>query len=173
MADYNSAFTGAQVDTAVAAYIAGLSPLEMDLAALGGATQDFTIPSGATAVDIGIDSLKRTGTVNSILQLGDATSVKTTGYVGGLMASGAAVSFNLGALLSASAATTVTSGILRIRRVNAAGFVYVMEGVVYMGTFNTIYMNATRIALVSELTTVRFATGSGIWDGGKVSAHIR
>ena len=147
-----------------------ITPLDMDLAALGGLEQDFTIPSGVTQIDVAFESIGRTGTTDSLLRLGDASSVKTSGYTGGVKGVSNSNKDD-GALICASAATTRATGMMRLRKVS--GFIWMIEGQTFMRTFTQNFNVVTRIELASELTTVRLTAATGVWDNGNAVAYMR
>ena len=141
-------------------------------ASTSGTEIDFSIPSGVkkfVVTYVGVSA----GTDNGIIQLGDASGVVATGYLGvagRLNATPIATAHSTGMLLRGDGTTTETHGSMTFTLHDAATNTWVASGV-FGDAVNTL-VNATggSIVLSSELTTVRCTNVSAsTFDAGSIN----
>ena len=146
-------------------------------AATSGTSIDFSIPSGVKKVVITGDVVSTSGSDNIVFQIGDATSVKTSGYgsTASYVGPSAVVTTNYGAGLyirgsSAGAPHTFTvTWVLH----DAATNTWVGNMIGNWTTANYTFLASGSKALDSELTTVRMTSGAGsvTFDAGSINVQ--
>lgn len=133
-------------------------------ATTSGTTKDFTIPSGATEIELIVEGVSTDGTETLIVQLGDSGGIEATGYNHGIShvagasiaASGSTTGFQIER--SASAAISVY-GTVRLVLADASSNLWAAEANLHEtgSTLFNDFCGGTK-ALSAELTTVRLTT---------------
>ncbi len=126
---------------------------------------DFTIPSGATQVDLLIKGCSTVSTDNLLVQLGDAGGIEGSGYVNYVFTDNANVTNGAGFPTFGGAAVNQHYGIFSFKRASTDGAVWIMAHNGFAGT-NGIAGGGLK-ALSGELTTVRLTGSAGsAFDAG-------
>lgn len=145
--------------------ISGITLLT-EQATTSGTTKDFTIPSGAKLITIGLNAVSvSSGSIS--VQLGDAGGIETSGYdsyANG--ATGAAAATDRFIAAGFSAGGTAHSGVIQLMRVNGS-HQWVMSGVLARAGGSTVSSSGGTKATSQELTTVRLMGGT--FNGGSVN----
>ena len=138
--------------------------------ALSGATADRAIPAWVKRITVSFASLSTNGTSAPIIQIGDASSFITTGYVGAVQTDGAASNHSSGFLLITSglgAAGNILHGSLVLSKMDTtkwtcmggSGKSDAAIGFVIAGSNNGLATALTRIRLT-------MVNGTDVFDGG-------
>ncbi len=134
-----------------------------------------TIPSDAKSISLIFNSVSTNGTSHKIIQLGDASSYETSGYVGAgvLLSNGSAITataFTAGFGVRSSDATDELTGIIELR--NPSGNIWVASGSVgtVAGTDAVITTHGVK-TVTGTLTRIRINTvgGTDTFDNGSIT----
>jgi len=148
-------------------------------AATSGTSKDFTIPAGATDVEVTFVGVSTNGTSNIIIQLGDAGGVETSSYNGISQTpsvSGTNYTTGYQAVVGAAAAD-LYHGAVKLSLADAAAFLWAAD--INISRSNTATngtcLGAGSKALSAELTTVRvtMANGTDAFDAGTLYCRWR
>jgi hypothetical protein len=152
--------------------------IDTPIATTSGTEHDFTVPAGTRRVVIDGQGVSTDGTSSITVRLGDATSVKTTGYTGLVGHATAAPTVALAATTTgchvnqASSAARSYDFKLVLDLIDPATNTWSVNGTHSRDDNALIGWSKTKIALDSELTTVRLTTVSGdAFDAGSVNVQ--
>ena len=167
MVDYNSSFTGAQVDAAVGKLTGDYE--EFDFSGAGVALKDFTLKSGVERFSVGIYASAITSNGNIELLIGDSVGVKTTGYAGSFRVGvGGVVAYSTGIYLGSWSAGKTIYGLTTFQRVSTTAWLFdVSTHTVGAGTVDV--WGRGWITLASEITTLRVNGKAGTFSAGLCS----
>jgi hypothetical protein len=154
-----------------------LSVLGTLAATTSGTEFDFTIPAGVRDISVQFNENSLSGTDDLLVQLGDAGGVENTGYVStsGVFDSTDASTTNstAGFIVYSNVAANVHSGILHLRLVDSATFLWVSSHTMKRSTTVLIVGGGSK-SLSQELTTVRLTrNGTNTFDAGSVNVSFR
>ena len=146
-------------------------------AATSGTEIDFSIPSGVKKVVVTGYVVSTSGSDNIVFQIGDATSVKTSGYgsAASYVGPSAVVTTNYGAGLHIRGSSAGAPYDFTVTWVlhDAATNTWVGNMIGNWTTTNYTFLASGAMALDSELTTVRMtsAAGSVTFDAGSINVQ--
>ena len=175
MVDYNSTYTGAQVDAAVQKDVdRGPRVLTIDMA-VPAPSFDLTIPTGLGRFSIMWDNVSGDSAGDISIRFGVGGVIKTTGYDGYLHytdASNNTLDFAStgGLYISGSSASSVSDGHFDVQK-------YVGTRVHYSGNvgrrgdklFGT---QAGSVDMAGDIDTIRFTISAGNIDSGRASVYL-
>lgn len=145
-------------------------------ATTSGVAWDFTIPSWAKEIKVMLSGFSTNGTSVPIIQLGDAGGIENSGYLGASNADSAGgntlANHNTGfAISSGWSAAIVAHGCVTLRLLNAATFLWTIEGITGRSDAAGLSTTAGSKALSAALTTVRLTmvNGTDAGDAGSVN----
>ena len=142
-------------------------------ASTSGTSIDFTsIPSWVKRITVMFNNISTNGGSEIQMQLGDATSIETTGYLGSNAYTGASsggIRSTTGLLVSQVGAAEVTMGMAIITLVSGTSWVH--QCVVGRSTSNYALLSGGSKTLTGTLTRVRITTvnGTDTFDAGSIN----
>lgn len=138
-----------------------------------GSTIDFTgIPAGVTEIYVMFNGVSTNGTDNFIVQLGDSGGFETSGYVSASSNQSSGTGSTSGFAILRTDASTITSGLMTLRLMDAAAFTWVSSHAVGAGGENA--AGGGSKSLSAELTQVRITVpGSDTFDAGEINISYR
>ena len=141
-----------------------------------GTTQDFTIPSGVTKIQIIASKVSATGAGAYGVQIGDAGGIEATGYehnTGTIFSSSSQQRYTAATqvfMIGQGTAATSASGIMTLINITGNEWVFSGTGADESGTGAGAHYSAGTKTLTAELTTIRFVfTGTGTFSSGKLN----
>jgi hypothetical protein len=143
------------------------------VASTSGTAVDFTgIPSWVKRITVMFNNVSTSGASAIQMQLGDVTSIETTGYLGATGYAGSApvaLRSTTGLLVSAVDAGTVTIGMAIITLVSGTSWVH--QAVTGRSTTDYVNMAGGSKTLTGTLTRVRITTvnGTDTFDAGSIN----
>jgi len=155
----------------IKAYVDSKHVLGTPVASTSGSTVDFTsIPAGVQYIDVVIEGLSTATTVSVLLRLGNSGGVEATGYVEGTFedTTGSQAHYNntTGFTMSPPDGSATVDGIISLRLLNSASFIWCCRGQLGHGTWS-IFPCGTK-TLSAELDRIQIFT-SGTFDAGSVN----
>jgi len=142
-------------------------------ASTSGTAIDFTgIPSWVKKITVMFNNVSTSGASSLQMQLGDATSIETTGYLGSTGYAGSpsvAARSTTGLLVAQVDAETVTMGMAIITLVSGTSWVH--QAVTGRSTTDYVNMAGGSKTLTGTLTRIRITTvnGTDTFDAGSVN----
>lgn len=141
-------------------------------ASTSGATIDYTsLPSWIRKITIMLGSVSTNGTSNVMVQIGDATSFKTSGYLSNAQFSSTVTAFTAGfGLVNSITAASKMSGAVELTLLDATNFIWVQSGNIISESGVT-FVSGGVATLTGALTRVRFTmvNGTDTFDAGSVN----
>jgi len=145
-------------------------------ATTSGTAFDFTgIPSGTKEILVMFVGTAISTTSNYLLRIGDATSMKTTGYLSESGRNeGTSVNSTAGFILTSNiGASQISSGIITLTLQNSSTWTWAQAGVLN-ATAGPCHTSGGSISLVSELTQLRITSVAGdAFNAGSINIQYR
>jgi hypothetical protein len=139
------------------------------VASTSGTSVDFTgIPSWAKRITVMFNGLSTNGTSTVLVQLGTASSIEVTGYLGG--GNGVALTTGLALVIQPAAANTYF-GSLVISQINATTNTWVSTGAFSNSQNGNSFVETGSKSLAEVLTRLRITTfnGTDTFDAGSIN----
>ena len=133
-----------------------------------------SIPAGTKQIIISFNGFSLSGTDQTLIQLGDAGGIETTGYVGGgalaIEATATSASSNtIGFSIKTDNAANIVNGHVTITLIDAAAFSWVFSAALDIEAVHGFVGGGTK-SLSAELTQLKIlTTGSDTMDAGSIN----
>lgn len=160
----------AKDDAGAEKLVSGAVTLLTAVATTSGTSHDFTIPSGAKEIVIGISGVSLSGTSDILVQCNSETS----GYVSGSATSAAESTSTAGFVMRLAAAANVAYGQMHLSLVDPSNNEWVSSHSARTAATACIAGGGNK-AFSAELTSLRFTTvnGTDTTDTGKVNVSYK
>lgn len=142
-----------------------VSPVMGTLTTLNSTAHQISVPSWVKRVTITFRNVSTNGTVNTLLQIGDAGGIETSGYLG---AGGNTLTNGTAAFIvsTGNAATSVMHGTADLVLMDAATNLWAYRGDFSRSNAANAWTSSGNKALSAALTTIEFnAGGTDVFDG--------